>query len=55
MIVGKLLQLVGLFEVFYGLLVGIRDGAMAAEMKFAGLGVALFVVGRLVEKRFGRP
>jgi hypothetical protein len=52
--VGKALQIIGMFEVLYGLIIGFAEDSMASEMKFAGIGIAIFLVGWLVEKQVTR-
>ena len=51
--VAKGLQIIGLFEVLVGLYVGFSQNDLAAELKIAIMGVAIFVIGRLIEKRVG--
>ena len=50
MVFGKILQLVGLTQVLFGLFYGIR-GEMMKELILVLDGVILFLVGRWVEKR----
>jgi hypothetical protein len=37
--------------VLYGLIVGIRDDALAVEFRYAGIGVLIFAIGWLIEKK----
>ncbi len=53
-LVGKVLQIIGMFEVLYGLIIGFAEDSMGGEMKFAGIGIAIFLVGWLIEKQVSR-
>ncbi len=46
---GKILQAIGIAETMIGLIAGLQ-GSMAREMTFAGIGLLLFIIGRLIEK-----
>jgi len=48
-ITGKILQAIGIAETMIGLVAGLQ-GSMGKEMLFAGIGIALFIVGRTIEK-----
>jgi len=50
-LVAKIIQAIGLFEVMYGLIIGIRDDALAVEFRYAGIGLLIFGIGWLIEKR----
>jgi hypothetical protein len=48
----KLLQLIGFAHVGYALFVGLTEAhAMTAELRLLMLGVVLFYLGRLLERR----
>lgn len=53
-LLAKVLQIIGMFEVLYGLILGFAEDSMANEMKFAGIGVVIFLAGWLVEKMVAR-
>lgn len=46
---GKILQAIGIAETMIGLIAGLQ-GSMAREMTFAGIGILVFIIGRLIEK-----
>ncbi len=50
-LVAKIIQAIGLFEVMYGLIVGLKDDALAFEFRYAGVGILIFGIGWLIEKR----
>jgi hypothetical protein len=50
-LIGKIIQAIGLFEVLYGLVIGIRDDALAVEFRYAGIGLLIFGIGWLIEKK----
>jgi hypothetical protein len=50
-LVAKIIQAIGLFEVMYGLIIGIKDDALAVEFRYAGIGILIFGVGWLIEKK----
>lgn len=49
--VGKIIQAIGLFEVLYGLIIGMRDDNLTMEFRYAGIGVVIFGIGWLIEKK----
>jgi hypothetical protein len=53
MIVGKILQLIGLIQVLFGLFYGIRGDMWRELYLFLG-GLVAFIAGRMVEKKGGR-
>ena len=53
---GKALEMLGMTSLMVALFVGIIDEqGMAKEYLFLGIGIAVFLVGRLLEKQGGRP
>jgi hypothetical protein len=50
-LVGKIIQAIGLFEIMYGLIIGLRDDNLAMEFRYAGIGVVIFGIGWLIEKK----
>lgn len=48
----KALQIIGLGQVFIGFFVGISQDDLASEYKIAAIGMAIFFIGRLLEKKF---
>ena len=53
---GKALEMLGMTSLMVALFVGIIDEqGMAKEYLFLGIGVAVFLVGRLLEKQGSRP
>jgi hypothetical protein len=53
---GKALELLGMTSLMVALFVGITDEhGMAQEYLFLGIGIVVFVLGRLLEKQGGRP
>lgn len=51
--VAKIIQAVGLFEVMYGLIIGLKDGNLGLEFRYAGIGLLIFGIGWLIEKKLG--
>ncbi|MFQ5753912.1 MAG: hypothetical protein ACE5HI_18140 [bacterium] len=51
--IAKGLQIIGLVQVLIGLFVGFSQNDLSAELKIAMIGVAIFIVGRLLEKKYG--
>jgi hypothetical protein len=51
--VAKIIQAIGLFEVMYGLIIGMKDGNLGLEFRYAGIGVVIFGIGWLIEKKLG--
>ncbi len=50
--VAKILQAIGLADVGYALFVGIiRDSSMAEEIVLTMIGVGLFTMGRILERK----
>ena len=49
----RVLQLIGLIEVGYGLFVGFSEGDIGREIRFAAIGGAFFLAGWLIQKRLG--
>lgn len=54
-IIGRMLQILGMFYLGWALYQGIslKHGGMAEEYKWLGIGVVIFLVGRLMERRWG--
>lgn len=52
--ISKALQIIGLGQVLFGLFIGLSQDDLRTELKIAVIGVAIFVLGRLLETRFGR-
>ena len=52
--VAKGLQIIGLGQVLIGFFVGVSQDDLASEYKIALVGVIIFLLGRLVEKKFTR-
>jgi hypothetical protein len=54
-IVGRMLQILGMIYLGYGLFMGIslEKGGMAAEYKWLGIGILAFLIGRLMERQWG--
>ncbi len=51
-ILAKLVQAVGMADVGYALFVGLTESnSMTRELALMGLGLAVFYVGRLIERR----
>lgn len=50
----KALQIIGLGQVLLGLLIGIPRDDLKLELKYAIIGVAVFLVGRLLETKFSK-
>jgi hypothetical protein len=54
--VGKALEMLGMTTLMVALFVGITDEqGMAKEYLFLGIGIVVFLLGRLLEKQGGRP
>jgi hypothetical protein len=51
--VAKIIQAIGLFEVMYGLIIGLKDDNLGLEFRYAGIGLLIFGVGWLIEKKLG--
>ena len=54
-IIGRMLQILALFYLGWALYQGIalKHGGMAEEYKWFGIGIAVFLVGRWVERQWG--
>lgn len=54
-LIGRMLQLLGLVYLAWAVYQGIalEHGGMAQEYKWFGIGVGVFVVGRLMERHWG--
>ncbi len=52
--IGKALQIIGLVQVLFGIYVGFSQDDLGAGLRIAMMGVAIFIVGRILEVRFGR-
>ncbi len=53
---GKALEMLGMTSLMVALFVGLTDErGMAKEYLFLGLGIVMFLLGRLLEKHGGRP
>ena len=53
---GKALEILGMTSLMVALFVGISDEhGMAKEYLFLGIGIVVFLLGRLLEKQGGRP
>jgi hypothetical protein len=52
--IAKFIQALGLFEVLYGLYVGISEENLGLEFRIAGIGVLIFGAGWLIEKWLAR-
>lgn len=50
--IAKGLQIIGLVQVLIGIVIGISEDNLGAELKIAIIGVAIFFAGRFLE---GRP
>lgn len=48
---GRILQLFGLVDCGYALLVGIVDNDMSRELTFAAFGICVFAIGRFIESK----
>jgi len=51
--VAKIIQAIGLFEVMYGLIIGFKDSNLSLEFRYAGIGLLIFGIGWLIEKKLG--
>jgi hypothetical protein len=49
--IGKIIQAIGLFEVLYGLIIGLKEEALGLEFRYAGIGVLIFGIGWFIEKK----
>ena len=49
----RVLQLIGLVEMGYGLFVGFYEADIGREIRLAAIGGAFFLAGWLVQKRLG--
>jgi len=47
----KIIQAIGLFEVLYGLVIGLKDDALGVEFRYAGIGILIFGIGWFIEKK----
>ena len=55
MLIGKMIQLVGIFEVGLALFFGvIQNVSMALELGLMASGFGIFLLGRLIERKFSR-
>jgi hypothetical protein len=54
-LVAKIIQAIGLFEVMYGLIIGLKDGNLGLEFRYAGIGVVVFAIGWFIEKKLVKP
>jgi formate hydrogenlyase subunit 3/multisubunit Na+/H+ antiporter MnhD subunit len=53
---GKALEMLGMTSLMVALFVGISDEhGMAKEYLFLGIGIVVFLLGRILEKQGGRP
>ena len=53
---GKALEMLGMTSLMVALFIGATDEqGMAKEYLFLGIGIVMFLVGRVLEKQFGRP
>ncbi|MFQ5708344.1 MAG: hypothetical protein ACE5HO_12885 [bacterium] len=52
--IAKGLQIIGMIEVLIGLFIGFSQDNLRTELKFAIVGVVIFGVGRLLEKKFAK-
>ncbi len=50
--IAKALQIIGLGQVFIGVFIGISQDDLTTELKIAAIGLGIFLIGRLMEKRF---
>ena len=50
--IDKGLHTIGLGQVLIGVFIGISQDNLATEYKIAAIGLAFFLIGRLVEQRF---
>ncbi len=49
----RALQFIGMLEMGYGLFIGLYEGDINREIRFASIGGLLFFVGWLIQKRVG--
>ena len=42
-VVAKIIQAIGLFEVMYGLIIGLKDDNLGMEFRYAGIGLLSFL------------
>ncbi len=53
---GKALEMLGMTSLMVALFVGLTDDqGMAKEYLFLGIGIVLFLIGRILEKQWGVP
>jgi len=52
--IAKFIQAIGLFEVLYGLYIGISEDNLSQEFRIAGIGILIFGFGWLMEKWLGK-
>ncbi len=50
--IAKALQTIGLAQVLIGVFIGILQDNLTVEYKIAAIGLGIFLIGRLMEKRF---
>ena len=50
----RVLQVLGLIEMGYGLFIGFHEEDIGRELRFAALGGILFLTGWLIQKRLGK-
>ncbi|MFQ5912098.1 MAG: hypothetical protein ACE5JS_02840 [Nitrospinota bacterium] len=55
-LIGRMLQILGMLYLAYALYLGItlERGGMAAEYKWLLIGAVVFIVGRFMERQWGR-
>jgi hypothetical protein len=51
--VAKIIQAICLIEVMYGLIIGLKDDNLGLEFRYAGIGLLIFGIGWLIEKKLG--
>ena len=49
--VARIIQLLGLIEVGYGLFIGLYEGDIKRELMFGAFGSVLFLIGWMLQKR----
>lgn len=49
----RAMQFIGLLEMGYGLFIGLYEGDIGREIRFAGIGGALFLIGWLLQRGLG--
>jgi len=50
----KVLETIGLTQVLVGLFIGISRDDLRMELKIAVIGIIIFGIGRLIERKFGK-